>query len=114
VKAYQIDVIAGAMLCYLQQIRSALEARLNRQIMSDVVQRDRLDGIDQDLTFIHLVPPPDLDVWPLPDPDTASDEPAAHTFPKTFRKHHASPSPGREARDLAPGKEQSISQAGAP
>jgi hypothetical protein len=88
VKTYQIHVVARAVPCYLQQIRPALEAGFSRQIMSDVVQRDKLDGIDHDFTFIHPVAPPDLDVRAFPDPDAAGYEPAAHTFPKTFCENH--------------------------
>ena len=60
VKTYQIDIVASAVLRDFEQIRPAFEALFSRQIMSDVLQRDRLDGIDQDLTFIHPVtaPPP--------------------------------------------------------
>src|SRR5215469_9235543 len=57
--------------------------------MSDVLQRDRLDGVDQDFTLIiHSVPLPHLSVRAFPDPDTASYEPAAHTFPKAFGENH--------------------------
>lgn len=52
------------------------------------MEGDSLDGIDQDFTFIHPVPPSHLDVRMLPDPDTASDEPAADAFPETFGEDH--------------------------
>ncbi|MBZ5601611.1 MAG: hypothetical protein LAO79_04825 [Acidobacteriia bacterium] len=85
---HQIDIVARAVLCDLQQICPALEAGFNRQIMGDVLQRDRLDGIDHDFTFVHPVMSSDLDVRPFPDPDAARDESAPHPFPKVFRKNH--------------------------
>src|ERR1700678_4066227 len=56
--------------------------------MGDVLQRDKLDGIDHDFAFIRAVSSPALDMRILPDPDTARYEPAPHPFPQPFRENH--------------------------
>lgn len=85
---HQVDILAGAVFCNLQQIRAALEAGFHCQIRGDVLQGDLLDGIDDDFTFVHPVAPADLYARIFPDADAACDESAPYSFAKAFRENH--------------------------
>jgi hypothetical protein len=56
--------------------------------VSDVLQGDRFDGIDQNFSVIHPIAPPHRNVRAFPNADAASYEPAAHPFPETFCENH--------------------------
>src|SRR2546428_252584 len=56
--------------------------------MSDVLNRDLLDGIYLDFTFLHPVPPAHRDLRPRPDANATGDRPAPYTFPKTLSENH--------------------------
>src|ERR1035441_8878738 len=55
-----IDVLAFTVLRHFEQIDDAQEARLARQLPSDIRQTDWLDRIHFDLTFFHPVARPAL------------------------------------------------------
>ena len=88
VEPNQIDILAYAVLRNFQEVGDAQETRLTRQLRRDIVQADRLDRIDFDLTFIHPVPGAGLHVGTRPDPDAARDFSAPDPFAKTFREDH--------------------------
>ena len=52
-------------------------------------ETDRLDGIDDDLTFVvQRITSTDLDVWAHPHSDAACDLTAPNSFAKTFHENH--------------------------
>jgi len=60
VKTDQIDILARTMFRHLEEIDYTEKPRLNRQRMSDILNRDLLDGIHLDFTSSYLVTPPTL------------------------------------------------------
>ena len=96
----QVDVITAAVFCNFQQRFDALEARFARQVVGDVVERDRRDGIDDDVAVVHLITATDFHVRPRPDANAASNSAASNAVPKPLREHHRdSPS---DAKPMAP------------
>ena len=89
-KTDQVDVVARTMFGYLEQIDHAEETRFNRQLMSNVLNGDLLNGIDLDFTFLHAVTAAHRYSRAHPDADAACDFPATYTFAKTLRKNHGS------------------------
>ena len=94
----QVGLIAFAVPRDLQEIVNAVESRLAGQIVRDVIDGNRRNRIDDDVTIVHRVAAADLDVGPHPDADAALDSPAADSVAKAFGKHHgrhpsASPEP---------------------
>ena len=111
-KPDQVDVIARTMLRYLEQIDHAQETGFKRQLMSDIVQRDLLDGIDLNFTVLHAVTVAHLDLRTHPDANAAGDGPAPYTLPKTLRENHgekvvtASPQGWNSARERVASRPQ--------
>ena len=91
----QVGLVAFAVPSDLQQIGNTLESRLARQIVRDVVDGNRRNRIDDDVSIVHRVAAAHLHMESRPDADAASDSPAPDPLAKAFREHHdaASPSP---------------------
>ena len=87
-KAHQVDLVASAMLCHLEQIDHAQEARRPRQFRSDVRKADALDRVDLDLAFLHAVSAAHADVGSRPDPHAARDFTSPHPVAKPLCEHH--------------------------
>src|SRR5438093_6484237 len=88
VEADQVDIVAAAVFRGLKQVFHAAETRLARQIIGDVRDTNRDDRIHHDLALVHGVTAAHLDVWPLPDADTASNPPASNAVAKAFGEQH--------------------------
>ena len=86
----QVGLLAFAMPRDLQQVGNAVESRLAGQIVRDVVDGNRRNRIDDDVSIVHRVAASHLDVGPHPDADAALDSPAADSVAKAFREHHGS------------------------
>src|SRR5262245_7654309 len=84
----QIHVIATAVFCDTQQVLHALEARFTGQIVSHVIEVNRRDRVDDDVTVVHRVTATDLDVRTRPDANAAPDPPPPDSPPKTFSEDH--------------------------
>jgi hypothetical protein len=95
VESNQIDILAFTVLRDLEQIDDTEEARLARQLRSDIRKTDRLDRIDLDLTFFHGVTGAHFDVGTRPYPDTASDFAATNSLAKPPGEHHEASLPGQ-------------------
>jgi len=87
-KPNQIDILASAVLCDLEQIDDAEESRRTRQLGRDVWKTDRFDGIHFDLTFFHSIAVADFDVGAGPDPHAAGDCAATNSVAQTFGENH--------------------------
>ena len=87
-EADEVDPFAFTVLRHLQQIDDAEEAGFARQLGRDIRETDRLDGIDFDLAFFHLITGPDFYVRAHPDADAAGDFSAANSLTEAFREHH--------------------------
>jgi len=85
----EINLIAVAVLGYFEQIDHAQEARLSRQLRSDFLKGDWLDGIYLDLAFFHAVTVADPHVRARPDSDAAGDLPAANPFTQSLGEGHS-------------------------
>jgi hypothetical protein len=88
VEADQIDILAVTMFGNLQQIDDAEEARLARQLWSDIRKTDGLDGIDLYLTFVHAIAGARFDVRTRPDSDTTGDFSATNAVAKAPGEDH--------------------------
>ena len=56
--------------------------------MSDILNRDLLDGIHLDRTFAHLVTAAHPDMQAFPDSNATSDRPIKYTFSKPLSENH--------------------------
>src|SRR5262249_40975803 len=81
-------LIAFAVPRDLQQIGNAVESRLAGQIVRDVVDGNRRNRIDDDVSILHRVAAADLHLEPRPDADAAFDSPAPNSPAKPFGEHH--------------------------
>ena len=84
----QIDILAFIVLGDLEQIDETQEARLARQLRSDVRKANRRDRVHFDLTLIHAVPGAHFDMGTRPYSNTASDFTATNSLAKSLREHH--------------------------
>ena len=84
----QEHLVAGAMPCDSQQVIHAFEPRFTRQIVRDVAHPDRSNRIHDDLAVIHPVTTTYLHMGTRPDANSASDSPAAYSFPKVLSEKH--------------------------
>ena len=85
---HQVDILALPMLGDFQQIDDPQKSRLPRQLRSNFLEPDLLNGIDLNLAFLHPVAVPDNDVRALPYPDTARDLSLADAVAKSLRERH--------------------------
>jgi hypothetical protein len=84
----QIDVLALTVLRHLEEVDHTLEARLSRQLWSDIRETDRQDRFHLDLTLFHAVAVADLDVGTHPYPDAASDFSATNSIAQALGEDH--------------------------
>lgn len=84
----QIDVLAFSVLRDLQEVNHTLEARLPRQLWSDIREADRQDRSYFDLTLFHPVAAADLDVGTRPYSDAASDFAATNPVAQALAEDH--------------------------
>jgi hypothetical protein len=84
----QVRLIAFAVPRDLQEIVNTVESRLARQIVRDVVDGNRRNRVDDDVSIVHRVAATDLDVEPRPDAHAALDSPAPDSVAKPFGEHH--------------------------
>lgn len=87
-EANQVDVIAAAVSCRLEQVRPAAETGLSREIVGDIPQMNRRNRIHDDVPVVHGVTTARLDVRPSPDANAALDPSAPNSLAKTFGEHH--------------------------
>jgi hypothetical protein len=88
VEPNEIDILAFAVLCNLEQINDAQETRIARQGWRDIRKTDRLDRIHFDLAFFHSVAVAHYDVRAHPYSDTASDFSSTNSIAKSLGKRH--------------------------
>jgi hypothetical protein len=89
-EADQVGLVAFAVPRDLQEIVNAVESRLAGQIVRNVVDGDRRNRIDNDVSIVHRVAAAYLDMEPRPDAYAALDSPAPDTVAQAFREHHGS------------------------
>jgi hypothetical protein len=85
----QVDLLAPAVLRDLQQVYHSPEARLSRELRSDVREAHRQDRIHLDSTFLHAVAVSDLDVGPRPYSDAARDVSTANSVAQALGEEHS-------------------------
>ena len=96
----QIDVLALAVFRDLEEIGHTFKTRTSCQVWRDVGQTDRLNRIHFDLTLVHAVAPPDLDVGIRPYPNTDGDGASPYAFSEPPGENHAaSLRPGARLRE---------------
>ena len=84
----EVDVLAGTMFGYFEEVDKAQEAGLSRQLRGDFLEGDLFNGIDFDVAFFHLVSVACFDVRGFPDPDAAGDLAGADSFAQAFGEDH--------------------------
>ena len=84
----QVGLVAFAVPRDLQEIVNAVESRLAGQIVRDVVDGNRRNRVDDDVSIVHRVAAANLDMEPRPDADAALDSPAPDSVAKAFGEHH--------------------------
>ena len=87
-EADEVDVVAGAVLGYFEEVEDAEEAGGSGELRGDVGEADGLDGVDLDLALFHAVAVADDDVRARPDADAAGDFSAADAFAETLGEYH--------------------------
>jgi hypothetical protein len=85
----QVYVFALTVLRNPEEVDHALEARLSRQLRSDVREPNWQDRIDLDLTFFHPVAIANLDVGAHPYSDAARDSSATDSVAQTLSEDHS-------------------------
>lgn len=94
----QIDILAFPVLGDLQQVDEPQESRLARQLRSDLLKADLLDGVHFNLAVFHPVAVADFDVGTFPYPDAASDSSVANSVAEALRERHEESLPAPELR----------------
>ena len=95
-KPNQVNVAALAVLRKLQQVLDTFKTRLDREPFRDLPPGNRIDGIDDNVSFVHAIPAADLDMRMRPEADGVSDAPALDCFAKM-------PGENQLARDVTAG-----------
>jgi hypothetical protein len=90
----QVDVLALAVFCYLEQIENAEKAGRKCKLGRDVRKADGVDGVDFNFARIHAISCSHSHVWTRPDANAAGDFAATHALAKALGKHHAESLPG--------------------
>jgi len=90
-EANQVGLLAFAVPRDLQEIVNAVEPRFARQIVRDVVDGNRRNRIDDDVSIVHRVAAAHFDMQPRPDADAAFDSAAPDPLAKAFSEHHGAP-----------------------
>jgi hypothetical protein len=88
VEADQIHVLATTMLRHPEKIMHVFEAAGARDLQCDVLERNRQDRINFDLTFLHSVPLAYCDVTPLPYANGARNTTGTNSVAQILYKQH--------------------------
>ena len=88
----KVSLVAFAVPRDLQEIVNAVESRFAGQIVRDVVEGDRRNRIDNDVSIVHRVAAAHLDMQPRPNAYAASDSPAPDPRAKALGEHHVTDS----------------------
>ena len=88
-EAYQVNVLASAVLRHFEQIQNPEKSRLACQRWCNVGKADELDRIHLDLTFLHAIAASHAYAWAHPDADGTGDLSTSNSVAKPFGKHHA-------------------------
>lgn len=87
-KSDQVHVVAAAVFRDSQQVFHALEPRFAREGVTDVLEGNRLNRIDDDVALVHLVAAADFYVWAGPDANGGLDSAAPDSFAKALGENH--------------------------
>jgi len=87
-EANEVDVLATAMFCDLEQIENSKKSRFAREFWRNVWEPDRFDGINFDGAFVHGVSVTNQNMRTGPKTDAAGDFSVTNSFPKSFGKYH--------------------------
>ena len=90
----QVGLVAFAVPRDLQEIVNAVESRLAGQIVRDVVDGNRRNRVDDDVSLVHRVAAANLNMEPCPDADAASESPAPDSVAKPLGEYHDGRAPG--------------------
>ena len=85
-KPNQVDVLAAAVSCDTQELLDAVEPGFSRQIVCDLVDGHRFNGVDDDVSLVHGIPATNFHTRPYPDANATSDSAAPDSLSKTFRE----------------------------
>ena len=85
----QINIVASAVPCDLQQIGHARKAGLAGKLRCDLRKIDGLHGFDFDLAFVHTVVGPGPHMRTSPYPNAAGNLSPTDSFAKTLCEDHA-------------------------
>lgn len=88
VEANEVDVLATAVFCNLEQIENSKESRFTREFWRDIRKPNRFDGIDFDGAFVHAVSFANRYMRTDPKTNGAGDFSATNSFPKSFGEYH--------------------------
>jgi hypothetical protein len=91
VKPDEIDISAFAVTSNLEKIDHSKEARLARQLRSNVRKTDGLDGVHFDFACLHPIPPAYLNMRTCPDAYAARDFSSTNAIPQTPGERHSQP-----------------------
>src|SRR6185312_13457437 len=81
-------MLSASVIRHFQQIHYAEKSRLPREHRRNIRQPDRRNGIDFNLALFHSIPPANLHMRPLPNPNTARDLSPPHSFAQPLREYH--------------------------
>jgi hypothetical protein len=84
----QVYLVAAAVSGDSQQIIHALKPRFTGEIVRDVGDLYRRNGIHDDVAVVHGVLTTHFYAGTLPDANAASDPPAPDSLSKAFGEHH--------------------------
>jgi hypothetical protein len=90
-KPHQINILAAAVLCNLQQIQNPKKPRLARQLSSNVGKPDRFDRVYFDCASLYPIPRAYANARRHPKSDAASNFSPAHSLTQPLGKRHLGP-----------------------
>jgi len=88
VESNQINTLSLAVFGHAEQIGHALEARFTSQIVRDVLERNLLHRVHDDMSVVDGVLPADLYMRTHPDTHAATTSSAANAFSQSLREDH--------------------------
>lgn len=88
VEANEVDVLAAAVFCDLEQIENSKESRFTSDLWRNVWKPDRFDGVDFDGALAHAVSLTNQNMRTSPKTNATGDFSATNSFPKSFGEYH--------------------------
>lgn len=85
----EVHVFASSMPCDFKEIAYAREAAFAGETKSDLLGRDRDDGIDFDLAFFEVVSPAGTNARTHPNANASRDRTTSHAIAQVFREQHS-------------------------